>query len=262
MAQNNTVWKPPVISINEFALPSLLPLHDKKLVRQYSHHGSCLASHTPQSDDETSGVETLSQPSGQDSFRKLEWLGDSLLYVHATQVLMKRYPGRSVSELERMRQLLTSNNTLSHLCRYLRLYRHLRVGASYMISTRIITQNLAADLFEAYVGALHKDSEARGRPEIVGEWLEKVWSQDVLPGLEHWGRAKHVGQKTGDKQHRASQVHKVPAGQTKGKDEKNKGKGKNAAKRQAAVKQAERARLMEIHRTRQQQSQANAKRQA
>lgn len=115
-----------------------------------------------------------------------------------------------------MRQLLTCNITLSHLCYHLKLYRHLRVGESYMISTRIITQNLAADLFEAYVGALHQDSEARGRPEVVGEWLGKVWSREVLPGLEHWAEAKHVGQKTGDKQHQASQVHKVSAGQTKG----------------------------------------------
>lgn len=76
---------------------------------------------------------------------------------------------------------------MSFLCHSLGLHRYLQLAKS---STGGISQSIAADLFEAYVGALYLDTKARGHPEILQEWLEKVWSPDVFPGLERRGQAR------------------------------------------------------------------------
>lgn len=39
------------------------------------------------------------QESGRDGFRSLEWLGDSIVYHYATEMLVKRYPSRSFDAL-------------------------------------------------------------------------------------------------------------------------------------------------------------------
>jgi dsRNA-specific ribonuclease len=76
---------------------------------------------------------------------------------------------------------------MSCLCHSLGLHRYLRLAKS---STAGISQSIAADLFEAYIGALYLDTKARGHPEILQEWLEKVWSPDVFPGLERRGQGR------------------------------------------------------------------------
>jgi dsRNA-specific ribonuclease len=73
---------------------------------------------------------------------------------------------------------------MSYLCYHLKLYRNLQVATSG------VTQNMAADLFEAYIGALHRDTTARGQSQTLRKWLEKVSSPEVFPELERRGQAK------------------------------------------------------------------------
>jgi dsRNA-specific ribonuclease len=79
---------------------------------------------------------------------------------------------------------------MSYLCYHLKLYRNLQVATSG------VTQNIAADLFEAYIGALHRDTTARGHPQTVRKWLEKVSSPEVFPELERRGRAKDAARES------------------------------------------------------------------
>lgn len=111
---------------------------------------------------------------------------------------------------------------MSCLCYSLGLDRHLLLAKS---STGGISQSIAADLFEAYVGSLYLETKARGHPEILQEWLEEVWSPDVFPGLERRGQArdterenaaqaKQVASSISNDRHAGSQVSNVQLVQT------------------------------------------------
>jgi hypothetical protein len=73
---------------------------------------------------------------------------------------------------------LIRNITLSHVSFHLGIHGHpedMEEPAS---------QSLAADSFEAYIGALYKDAQRRGKPHLVRHWLQKLWSPAVFPNLE------------------------------------------------------------------------------
>lgn len=51
------------------------------------------------------------------------------------------------------------------------------------------SQGMAADAFEAYIGALW--TEHADRPKVVREWLETLWSPKVFPTLKGMGNARN-----------------------------------------------------------------------
>lgn len=61
-------------------------------------------------------------------------------------------------------------------------------------------QHLAADAFEAYIGALHKDGQTRGNPYLARDWLEKLWVPKIFPDLEDVVKAQSMSDRLIDHQ--------------------------------------------------------------
>lgn len=89
--------------------------------------------------------------------------------------------------LQRAKSALIQNLTLSHLSYHLGLHDYLPYTKRETVS-----QPLAADLFEAYIGALYKDAQNRGEPYLVRGWLEKLWAPAVFPNLEEVAEYRHL----------------------------------------------------------------------
>jgi dsRNA-specific ribonuclease len=81
-----------------------------------------------------------------------------------------------------MKSCLTSRVTHAYLGYHLGLYQKLKGSALDAQESQRQSQDLAADAFEAYVGALCKQ-------DLAKRWLKSVWSPNVLPGLKDLGRA-------------------------------------------------------------------------
>lgn len=75
-----------------------------------------------------------------------------------------------------------------------------------------VSQPLAADLFEAYIGALYKDAQNRGEPYLVRGWLEKLWAPAVFPNLEEVAEYRHSIDQVKAKKVEASEKDDQPKG--------------------------------------------------
>ncbi|BGP00576.1 RNase III domain-containing protein [Rhodotorula toruloides] len=117
------------------------------------------------------------------SYRRLEWLGDSQLSALVSSELFMRYPDMGSAVLSKIRSFLTSNHTYSYLARAYSLDLALlqppppkKPGKFWRSLSE--TQNVAADLFEAHIGALLVE----GRDNCVRDWLRTflVLNRDEL----------------------------------------------------------------------------------
>jgi dsRNA-specific ribonuclease len=75
-------------------------VHDQKLVRQGLLHPSWFAEEISRKNIGIIELRDELQDGSRDGFRSLEWLGDSVVHFHATEILMKRYPLLSFGALD------------------------------------------------------------------------------------------------------------------------------------------------------------------
>lgn len=85
---------------------------------------------------------------------------------------------------QRVRSCLTGNIALSFLSKAYGL-----PGLALYLGDVGVNQNVAADLFEAHVGASYLDCCARGCLELWERWLYDVFSPDVFPEAYELGEA-------------------------------------------------------------------------
>jgi len=83
---------------------------------------------------------------------------------------------------------MTSNTTLSHLARHYGFGDRLLLAPLEISKGMRQNQNLHADAFEAYVGALFKDYRSRGIVQEAKAWVDKLYSFDVFPDVVDAGQ--------------------------------------------------------------------------
>ncbi|KAG9218705.1 hypothetical protein CCMSSC00406_0001181 [Pleurotus cornucopiae] len=101
---------------------------------------------------------------------KLEHLGDTVLALVVTDMMIKAFPGLHVGPSTKIRALVVGNATLADMLPY-----RLRLHAAQAITLRAST-NIQADVFESYVGGLYKDQGLAA----VEKWLHPL----LLPYAE------------------------------------------------------------------------------
>jgi ribonuclease III len=109
---------------------------------------------------------------------RLEFLGDAVIDLIISEVLIERYPEATEGALSKMRARLVSEAALAQVARRLGLGRFLRLGRGEELSGGREKTSLLADAFEAVVAAVYHDGgyEAARRsvlallePELVTE---------------------------------------------------------------------------------------------
>lgn len=106
--------------------------------------------------------EALTHPSwsgerGGPDYQRLEFLGDAVLKLVASELIVGAHPSWSEGELSIALQRIVSNQTLAPLADALGLPAALRMGVGARARHEERRVNVRADVFEAMVGAVFKD---------------------------------------------------------------------------------------------------------
>ena len=100
--------------------------------------------------------------------QRLEFLGDAVLGLVASELLMQRFPAANEGELSLMRSLLVNTEALAAWARSVDLAPSLRLGRGADAAGERDRDNVLADAVEAIVGAVYVARGIEGAREIGG----------------------------------------------------------------------------------------------
>ncbi len=110
---------------------------------------------------------------------KLEFLGDAVLALAMSDLLMRRFPDAREGELSKIRASLVNAEVLARKARELRLGRWLRLGKGEERSRGREKNSILAALYEAVLGAVYLD----GGYERARSVVEAHFGEDVTEHL-------------------------------------------------------------------------------
>jgi len=127
-------------------------------------------------------------------YERLEFLGDAVLDLTIAHLLSDKYPEAKEGELSKMRAALVNTQALADVAKELGLSPFIRVGRSESASGGQERPSIMADVMEAVIGAIYRDSDYTTIfavvEKIFGELLEKVEPSDPKTELQE---ALHAG---------------------------------------------------------------------
>jgi ribonuclease III len=107
---------------------------------------------------------------------KLEFLGDSVLQLLASEYLLKAFPDWSEGQLSKSRARIVNAHSLYNAAKRLKLGEHLRLGRGEEKTGGREKPAILADAFEAVVAAVYLD----GGLQAAREMLERVLFAQAL----------------------------------------------------------------------------------
>lgn len=131
---------------------------------------------------------------------RLEFLGDSLLNLFIASALYERFPQAREGELSRLRAQLVKGTTLAEIARELNLGSHLRLGSGEKKSGGQQRESILADVVEAIIGAMYRDSNFESCEAVVLSWYQQRLdaidlnrsAKDAKSTLQEILQAKHL----------------------------------------------------------------------
>lgn len=133
----------------------------------------------------------------QFNYEQLEFIGDSVVRLLASEVLMNTYPEASVGDYSAIRSVLVSDRVLAEWGELYGLARYVRVAGGASTHSQKFVR--LADVFEAVLGALYRST---GDMTLITAWLtpllrykaEEVRSDPVFynykDALQEWTQAQ------------------------------------------------------------------------
>lgn len=137
----------------------------------------------------------------QNSYERLEFLGDALLGVVIAEALFKRFPKYDEGKLTRMRATLVRQETLVQIAEKLELSSHLILGTGERKGGGRHRASILADTVEAIIAAVYLDSGDMGLVhKLVGVWYETLLVdvgeekalKDAKSRLQEWLQGKRL----------------------------------------------------------------------
>lgn len=94
---------------------------------------------------------------GDEDNERLEFLGDAVLELAVSELLMQRYPDFSEGDLSKMRAAVVNEKQLAELAKRFRLGEHLYLGRGEEQTSGREKSSLLADAYEAILGGIYLD---------------------------------------------------------------------------------------------------------
>ncbi len=119
---------------------------------------------------------------------RLEFLGDAVLDLCITEIIMELSPDRNEGQLSKIRSQLVSQSGLALIAEKIKVGQYIRLGKGEESSGGRTRVSLLADALEAIIAALYQDS---GSLSLVKQCIQKLWELDE----EHsplWNKASKV----------------------------------------------------------------------
>lgn len=133
------------------------------------------------------------------NYQQLEFVGDAVVRLLASEILLETYPQENVGEFAAIRSILVSDRVLAELAEFYSLELYLAVSHSAAADLAGRTSRLA-DAFEALLGALYLSTHTMS---LIRPWLEfslkqkaaKIRQdparQNYKDALQEWTQAYH-----------------------------------------------------------------------
>lgn len=97
------------------------------------------------------------QPEAEEDNERLEFLGDAVLNLIVSHLLMERFSGRSEGDLSRMRASLVNEKRLASVAKGIELGDFIRLGRGERQSSGRKKLSILADALEALIAAVYLD---------------------------------------------------------------------------------------------------------
>jgi len=97
-------------------------------------------------------------PSAKVANEVLEFLGDAVLNLAVSHLLLLEFPDAQEGTLSERRARLVKQSFLAHLSKELRLEEHLLLGKGELLNGGRKKSSILADAYEAVIGAIYMDS--------------------------------------------------------------------------------------------------------
>lgn len=133
---------------------------------------------------------------GRADYQRLEFLGDRVLGLVLASELFRRFPDASEGEMSSRLHVLASGATCAAVSQRLDLPALIRFGAQARNDGGRHSDNIAADVIEALIGAIYLDRGMdAARDFIVAHWGAMIDGQQAAPkhpkaALQEWALAR------------------------------------------------------------------------
>ncbi|KAL5352853.1 hypothetical protein ACLOAV_002801 [Pseudogymnoascus australis] len=109
----------------------------------------------------------------QDSYERLEWVGDAYIYLLTTLLISKTFPALQPGRCAQLRELCLKNETLASYARQYGFDKRYQIPKDFAVNTP--QTKVLGDVFEAYVAAVIY-SDPKDGIEKVSNWLKALWA--------------------------------------------------------------------------------------
>jgi ribonuclease-3 len=123
---------------------------------------------------------SYAQENGGSHNERLEFIGDAVLQLCASDLLYRRFPEASEGEMSRMRRQMVNNTFLAELSRELGLGLVVRLGRGERQSGGAARESILAGTYEAFLGAIYLEQGLFAAKQVVNSVFEP--RLHVLPG--------------------------------------------------------------------------------
>jgi len=111
-----------------------------------------------------------------ENYEVLEFLGDSVIGLIVSEILVERFPQKSEGELSQIRAFLVSEASLSRLARSIELGKFILLGRGERKTGGEEKESILCDVLEALFGAIYLDSDFETARRVFREvLLEEMW---------------------------------------------------------------------------------------
>ncbi len=151
-------------------------------------------------------VQALTHPSaatrrgaGEDSYERLEFLGDRVLGLIVADLLLARFPDEQEGSLAVRHTELVRRETLAEIAGEIGLERYLRLAKGEEAAGERHNPALLANACEAVIGALYLDGGLDAAQAFVAPlWRERLEAavqppQDAKTALQEWAQGRALG---------------------------------------------------------------------
>ena len=111
----------------------------------------------------------------EDSYERLEYLGDSVLKLIISQYLFHRYPSENEGFMTKLKTKIENKTSLAHLAKMIGLGQHMIISAQIEESVGRTSEKILEDVFEAFFGALFLDSSF----DVCNQLMITIMEQEV-----------------------------------------------------------------------------------
>jgi ribonuclease-3 len=134
-----------------------------------------------------------------ETYQRLEFLGDRVLGLIVTEILIDAFPKAPEGELSRRLAELVRKETCAEVASALDIGAAVRFGQNRTPRAQLLTTNVLSDVCEAVIAAIYQDAGLEAaRSFVAAHWGPRIAAgappaQNAKAALQEWSQAQGLG---------------------------------------------------------------------